>query len=35
MLDIDSDEPLVPNPSPSDVEIAITKLERYKLQGSE
>jgi hypothetical protein len=28
-------EPLVPDPSPFEVVIAITKLKRYKLQGSD
>jgi hypothetical protein len=35
MLEIHTAEPLVPDPSPFEVEIAITKLERYKSAGSD
>jgi hypothetical protein len=34
-IEIHTAEPLVPDPSPFEVEIAIEKLERYELPGSE
>jgi hypothetical protein len=34
-IEIHTAEPLVPGPSPSEVEIAIAKLKRYKLSGSD
>jgi hypothetical protein len=34
-IEIQTAEPLVPDPSPFDVEIAIVKLKRYKSPGSD
>jgi hypothetical protein len=34
-LEINNAEPLVPDPSPFEVEIAIAKLKRYKAPGSD
>jgi hypothetical protein len=34
-IEIHTVEPLVPDPSPFEVEIAITKLKRYKSPGSD
>jgi hypothetical protein len=34
-IEIHTAEPLVPDPSPSEVEIAIAKLKRYKSPGSD
>jgi hypothetical protein len=34
-IEIHTAEPLVPDPSPFEVEIAIVKLKRYKLPGSD
>jgi hypothetical protein len=34
-MEIHTAEPLVPEPSPSEVEIAIAKLKKYKLPGSD
>jgi hypothetical protein len=34
-IEIHTAEPLVPDPSPCDVEIAIAKLKRYKSPGSD
>jgi hypothetical protein len=34
-IEIQTAEPLVPEPSPFEVEITIAKLKRYKLPGSD
>jgi hypothetical protein len=34
-IEVQTTEPLVPDPSPFEVEIAIVKLKRFKLPGSD